>query len=424
MTRESVLSKELITVLSDKGYIRGPFGSALIRSELKSSGIPVYEQQHAIAGVREFRYFIDDEKFQKLKRFQVRTNDLIISCSGTIGKISIVKESDPKGIISQALLILRPDIKAVNPSFLYYFFNTHQGFNALLSASHGAAQQNIAPREVVEKISIPMIELYKQNRIVDILQSYDDLIESNLKRIKMLEEMAQMIYSEWFVNFCFAGHEKVKMVKSELGMIPEGWEVKKLGELTNLISRGISPQYNDRAENIVINQRCIRDFRLSLENTRRNSKKVTTEKLVQKGDILINSTGVGTLGRLSQVLVDMHNCTVDSHVTIVRPSKEVTADFIGLQLFALQSYFESQGKGATGQTELSRESVSNVDCIVPPKRLRMIFSDIVNPLRILSIQLGMKNDNLRKTRELLLPKLISGEIDVEKVNINVGMKSV
>ena len=95
-----------------------------------------------------------------------------------------------------------------------------------------------------------------------------------------------------------------------------------------------------------------------------------------------------------------------------------------MQLFALQSYFESQGKGATGQTELSRESVSNVDCIVPPKRLRMIFSDIVNPLRILSIQLGMKNDNLRKTRELLLPKLISGEIDVEKVNINVGMKSV
>lgn len=98
--------ENLGNLLEPKGYIRGPFGSALKRNELLNSGIPVYEQQHAITGIRNFRYFINENKFNELKRFTVKNNDLIISCSGTVGKISIIKETDPKGIISQALLIL------------------------------------------------------------------------------------------------------------------------------------------------------------------------------------------------------------------------------------------------------------------------------------------------------------------------------
>src|SRR5262245_6661943 len=92
--------------LGEKGYIRGPFGSALGRPELKSSGVPVYEQQHAITGTREFRFYIDEEKYAALKRFAVQPQDLIISCSGTLARVSIIREEDPAGIISQALLIL------------------------------------------------------------------------------------------------------------------------------------------------------------------------------------------------------------------------------------------------------------------------------------------------------------------------------
>lgn len=102
---------ELGDILVEKGYIRGPFGSSLKRGEMKDSGVPVYEQKNAIYNSRDFRFFIDEDKFHELKRFQVRTNDLIISCSGTVGKISIIKEEDPKGIISQALLTLRVNTK-------------------------------------------------------------------------------------------------------------------------------------------------------------------------------------------------------------------------------------------------------------------------------------------------------------------------
>ena len=89
-------------ILQDKGYIRGPFGSSLKRNELKSTGIPVYEQQHAIYATREFRYYIDEEKYSQMKRFTVKPKDLIISCSGTIGKVDLISEKDPIGIISQS----------------------------------------------------------------------------------------------------------------------------------------------------------------------------------------------------------------------------------------------------------------------------------------------------------------------------------
>src|SRR5690554_1889087 len=192
---------QLKDLLGGKGYIRGPFGSALKRAELKEDGVPVYEQQHAIRGDRDFRYFIDEEKYEKLKRFTVETNDLIISCSGTVGRISVIREGDPKGIISQALLILRPDAEKVLPEYLYYFFSSKRGFNELINASQGAVQLNIAPRAVVEKIPVPIPCIEEQKTIVAILKGVDDKIELNRQTNQTLEQIAQAIFKSWFVDF-------------------------------------------------------------------------------------------------------------------------------------------------------------------------------------------------------------------------------
>ena len=166
-------------VLEDKGYIRGPFGSALKRPEMKSSGIPVYEQQHAIYDNRVFRFFIDNDKFNELKRFQVKTNDLIISCSGTVGKVSIINEDDPKGIISQALLILRANPDVILPLYLKYFFSWDYGYNSIISRSSGSVQVNIAKRDIIESISISLPDIQTQKRIVSILKCIDDKIAVN-----------------------------------------------------------------------------------------------------------------------------------------------------------------------------------------------------------------------------------------------------
>ena len=174
---ETILSE----VLVDKGYIRGPFGSALKRGDMKEDGIPVYEQQHAIYNSREFRYYIDEQKFNEMKRFQVRKDDLIISCSGTVGKVSIIKDDDPNGIISQALLLLRVDTDKVLPLYLKYFFSSKDGYNAIVSRSSGSVQVNIAKRNVIEQIPIRLPQLETQRKIVGVLNSIDEKIKENEK---------------------------------------------------------------------------------------------------------------------------------------------------------------------------------------------------------------------------------------------------
>ena len=130
------------------------------------------------------------------------------------------------------------------------------------------------------------------------------------------------------------------------------------------------------------------------------------------GDVLINSTGVGTLGRVAQVMEPLESCTVDTHVSIVRPSSDLDGEFFGLTMLSKQPHFETQGVGSTGQTELSRGRISETTILLPPKPLQDQFGELVKPMRQLAVRLQAKNGNLRATRDLLLPKLISGELDV------------
>ena len=191
----------LAELLQPKGYIRGPFGSALKRSEMLSVGIPVYEQQHAIYNNRIFRFFISENKLEKMSRFQVEEDDLIISCSGTVGKVSIIRRNDPKGIISQALLLLRVDKKKILPQYLKYYFDSSEGYNAIISRSSGSVQVNIAKREIIENIPILVPNIEMQQKICSVLKYLDDKIALNTAINENLEQQAQAIFKAWFVDF-------------------------------------------------------------------------------------------------------------------------------------------------------------------------------------------------------------------------------
>jgi type I restriction enzyme S subunit len=227
--------------------------------------------------------------------------------------------------------------------------------------------------------------------------------------------MARSLYREWFLNFRFPGHEKVPLVDSSLGPIPKGWEAGRLETLTWFLSRGLSPDYDDEGESLVINQKCIRDQRLNLEPARRQRKPIPKEKQIRFGDILINSTGVGTLGRVAQVYDNFEHCTVDTHVTIVRSNDTVDVDFFGLALLNEQQTFERSGVGATGQTELSRTAIGQVQLVVPPRTLQSCFGTLVRPMRS-AISTTLKQiENLRRTRDLLLPRLLSGQVKLSRI---------
>lgn len=183
---------KLKDILRVGGYIRGPFGSSLKRDELKYEGFPIYEQQHAIHDSRIFRYYVDEVKYKELIRFKIKPNDLIISCSGTIGKVSIIKNNDPIGIISQALLILRINNNIILPEYLKYFLESHNGHNFLVSESNGAAQVNISQKDVINKIPIKLPPLHIQKQIVSELNYIDDTLNKPInkinKNIELLKE--------------------------------------------------------------------------------------------------------------------------------------------------------------------------------------------------------------------------------------------
>ncbi|MCB1113086.1 MAG: restriction endonuclease subunit S, partial [Chlamydiia bacterium] len=134
------------------------------------------------------------------------------------------------------------------------------------------------------------------------------------------------------------------------------WNSVEISSICSLIKRGISPKYSENVGLLVINQKCIRDQRLNLEKSRRNdlsAKQVSDEKYIRMGDVLINSTGVGTLGRVAQVKAILEPTTVDSHVTIVRPDPSlVDINYFGWAIRSKESFIESLGEGSTGQTEL------------------------------------------------------------------------
>jgi type I restriction enzyme S subunit len=280
------------------------------------------------------------------------------------------------------------------------------------SISRGTTQDNLSVDKLLSfDFLTPPIEV--QSRIADILSAYDELIENCQRRVKILEEMARGLYREWFVHFRFPGYESHSHVASALGDIPNGWDVKKLGDISAYINRGITPIYDEGGESVVINQKCVRDKRISMEPARRQAKAIPKDKQVRFGDVLVNSTGVGTLGRVAQVYETLENCTVDTHVTIARAASSIDVDFYGCCLLNLQETFERLGVGATGQTELGKAAISDIDLLLPPPDTQQRFGKTVRGMRLAVITFGKQINNLRQTRDLLLPRLLSGQIEVE-----------
>ena len=154
-------------------FTRGPFGGALKKEVFKSKGYAVYEQQHAIYRNLSFRYFVDSSKFEELERFSVKPGDMIVSCSGTIGKTFIIPLDAPKGIINQALLKLTPKSE-INIYYLQFFFENTIS-RLLNSVSRGGAIKNVPSVNELKKIVIPLPSLEEQQRIVNILDRFDKL---------------------------------------------------------------------------------------------------------------------------------------------------------------------------------------------------------------------------------------------------------
>jgi len=299
-----------------------------------------------------------------------------------------------------------PDPAKTNARFIKYLFDAilQQQFQQF---TQGAAQDNLSETKLLSlKFCIPDVDI--QIRIADILSTYDIVIENNRRRIQLLEQAARLLYREWFVALRFPGYEHIKIVNG----IPEGWVRCLVRDVVTYLNRGITPKYNDDAPGIIINQRCIRNGLLNLTLARHQSKQIPKDKLIRFGDVLVNSTGEGTLGRVAQVIFEIDNCTVDSHVTIVRPSSKVGVYYFGMCMQNTASYLGVMGRGATNQTELASATIENIAILIPSPVLAGKFEDISRDIFTQINNLINQNIKLSHARDLLLPRLMNGEIAV------------
>ena len=356
-------------------------------------------------------------ELSNFEKYQLRSGDVIVAMdrpwvpAGL--KWAYIRKDDPKALLVQRCARLRSSSPKLDQDFLRFVVGG-SGFESYIKPiTTGVNVPHISGKQILDfEFQLPPLPI--QQRIAGVLSAYDELIENSHRRIRTLESMTGALYREWFVYFRFPGHEATDFVKSALGDIPQGWGIKALGDISSYINRGISPRYSEDGDSVVINQKCIRDQRLNLEPARRQMKAIPNEKQLRFGDVLINSTGVGTLGRVAQVYERLEKHTIDSHVSIARAADFINLNFYGSCLLNHQETFERLGIGATGQTELSRAAIAGLEVVVPPTEIQFQFGEVVGEIRTAIENYGKQIQNLRRTRDLLLPRLLSGQTDVEK----------
>ena len=186
--------------------------------------------------------------------------------------------------------------------------------------------------------------------------------------------------------------------------LPEGWHWTNIDEISEMVCRSITPKYNDESDELILGQTCIRNNLVLLENGRLHAPKKITEKWLKKHDLLVNSTGVGSLGRTAQVWFDPSKLVVDSHVTIVRAADPRHALYMGFWAFEHERYIESLHTGSTGQTELPRDHVQAIRLVLPSDVELEKFNAVAQPV----VELIVANqEEIPSCRKLVFPKLAS-----------------
>ncbi len=394
---------QLSDILEDKGYIRGPFGSALKRGDMKTEGVPVYEQQHAIYNSRQFRYFIDEQKFSEMKRFQVKNNDLIISCSGTVGKVSIIRDDDPKGIISQALLLLRANTKKVLPLYLKYFFSSREGYNAIVSRSSGSVQVNLSKRNVIEQIPIKLPPLSTQQKIVDVLSVIDGKIEENEKINNNLLEQVLALYRNRFVDtvnnerkICRADeYFDISIGKTPPRKEPQ-WFSTNPQDVTwvSISDMGTCGLYISSSSE-----------QLTKEAVDRHNVKIVPDNTVLLSFKL-------TVGRIAITNGEM---TTNEAIAHFKTDKKEINEY----LYCYLKCFNYQTMGSTSSiaTAVNSKIIKGMPFIVPTDDELMDFHSVAAPMFAKIKANQTESENLTAVRDTLLPKLMSGELDVSDIDL-------
>ena len=354
---------------------------------------------------------------QEKQTLLLTKNDLLFSRTSVVadgvGKCSLIVEDGEELTWDSNIIRVRLDPNLACPEFYFYFFNSPQGRDTVKKLSSGAAVTTITGSGLAAS-SVPAPPLASQRRIAGILSAYDDLIENNQRRIKILEEMARSLYREWFVNFRFPGHEKVPLVDSALGDVPTGWEVVSLEDVCECVTDGSHYSPKSVEEGLpMASSKDMHDWGLNLDTCRFIGRE-DFDQLVRNGckpkrhDVLITKDGANYLkyifvNRTEQELVIL------SSIAILRPNPEINPHLLA----AILKSPENKGRlknYVTGAAipRIVLKDFKRFQFVLPSKAVQAQWAKIAEPTAGLCWQLVDQIQNLRRTRDLLLPRLLNG----------------
>jgi type I restriction enzyme S subunit len=357
------------------------------------------------------------------EKYILHRGDLLVAMTeqaeGLLGSSAIIPESGR--LLHNQRLGLITDLRTdrIDKKFLYYLFNSRAVRSQIRASSSGVKVRHTSPARIGEvKVRIPSVPT--QAKIAAILSAYDDLIENNTRRIRILEEMAGALYREWFVHFRFPGHEKAKKVDSALGRIPAGWEVKRLAEVATLSREGINP---GDFEDEVFAHFSIPAFDKGCMPALEEGRTIKSNKfMVTEAAVLLSKLNPRIPRVWMPMLDGASRAVASTEFLLLTPQPHFTREMLFSLCKSAEFLAEFTGRSvgtSTSHQRVKPDDVLKMEVVSPPEIVVNRFTGSAALMLGLAHTLRVKNANLRRTRDLLLPKLISGEVDVTDLDIDV-----
>lgn len=387
--------------LDEQGSLEGDLPFIKV-SDMNLSGNEVW--------IRRANNWVDREQGIRIKAKPFPVGTTVFAKIGEALRKNRFRLLPQETIIDNNMMGAIPNEDLVDPRFLYYLLSSAD----LARWATGTALPYFTVKTLAQvEMMIPPHPT--QQKISAVLATYDDLIENNSRRIEILEEMAQAIYREWFVEFRYPGHEGVPLVESDIGLIPAGWDVRSFAELGDYLNGfAFKPTHFTPDGPPVIK---IKELKAGVtsETPRYAGTLVPAKYKVTSGDLLFSWSAY-----LDAFIWSGEDGWLNQHLFRVDPLPTVPRLFLFHSLRQRMGEFRARSQGTT-MKHIKRAALQEVKTPFPAGRLAWDFEELALPLNQLRSNLGQTNDRLRRTRDLLLPRLISGEVDVSDLDIDLDV---
>jgi len=408
---------------------RGPFGGALKVDSFVPEGYAVYEQQHAIhKKLSNIRYFINENKYKEMLTFKVEVNDILLSCSGTIGESVVIPTDYKEGIINQALLRIRLFRADLNINYFKYYMDSFLFQTLITDNSHGSAMKNIASMNVINKIPVPVPTKNEQEKIVLVLDSklkvLDKTIEMKYKMLELLEKQRQSIITEAVTKGL---NPNVKMKDSGvkwIGEIPNSWELSKIKYQANINSTVLAENTDPSFELKYIDIGSVNSKGeiINLELMKFEGAPSRARRIVKKYDVIV-STVRTYLKAIATIESDESNLICSTGFAVLTAKSSINARYLSY-LFKSTKYVDEIVSRSIGVSypAINASEIGQLECLLPPKEEQDKIVKYINQ-KIFAIDSVEKNvekqiEKLKEYRQSLIYEAVTGKIDVREMELH------